>query len=207
MDRRLRKEYHWFALTDYEQEENFLRKKHNAGYKLAKVTMLGTYYFEKCKPEDVVYKLDFNPQKPEDKDSYIQMYEDYGWEYIQDLNEYSYFRKPAADSDVVSDAATAADKENVNTYENEIFSDDESKLEMMKRIFVKKMLPVLIIFAAVVIPQFMISLHNNGQSRIGTVLLIMWAVLFAVYAAVIVRCGMGFRRLGQKYKNKKDQDK
>ena len=197
MDRRLRKEYHWFALTDYEQEENFLRKKHNAGYKLAKVTMLGTYYFEKCKPEDVVYKLDFNPQKPEDKDSYIQMYEDYGWEYIQDLNEYSYFRKPAAEN-------IASEKGTANQYDSEIFSDDESKLEMMKRIFVKKMLPILIIFGAVVIPQFMISLHNNGRSTVGAVLLIMWAVLFAVYVAVIVRCGMGFRRLGQKYKNKKD---
>lgn len=198
MDRRLRKEYHWFALTDYEQEENFLRKKHNAGYKLAKVTMLGTYYFEKCKPEDVIYKLDFNPQKPEDKDNYIQMYEDYGWEYIQDLNEYSYFRKPAAGENI------ASEKETANQYDSEIFSDDESKLEMMKRIFVKKMLPILIIFGAVVIPQFMISLHNNGRSTIGTVLLIMWAVLFAVYVAVIIRCGMGFRRLGQKYKNKKD---
>ena len=198
MDRRLRKEYHWFALTDYEQEENFLRKKHNAGYKLAKVTMLGTYYFEKCKPEDVVYKLDFNPQQPEDKDSYIQMYEDYGWEYIQDLNEYSYFRKPAADENIASEKGTA------NQYDSEIFSDDESKLEMMKRIFVKKMLPILIIFGAVVIPQFMISLHNNGRSTVSAVLLIMWAVLFAVYVAVIVRCGMGFRRLGQKYKNKKD---
>ena len=204
MDRRLRKEYHWFALTDYEQEENFLRKKHNAGYKLAKVTMLGTYYFEKCKPEDVIYKLDFNPQKPDDKDSYIQMFEDYGWEYIQDLNDYSYFRKQASGESIQMTGNAAQGSEAEPEGDNDIFSDDESRLDMMKRIFMKKMIPILIIFAALVIPQLLLAVHNGSGSEIGLVILIMWAVLFAIYVALIIRCGLGFRRLGQKYKNKKE---
>lgn len=203
MDRRLKREYHWFALTDYEQEENFLRKKHNAGYKLVKVTMLGTYYFEKCKPEDMIYKLDFNPQKPDDKDSYLQMFEDYGWEYIQDLNDYSYFRKRASDK-MVDDIELSAGGNETGGGDDDIFSDNESRLDMMKRIFMKKMIPILIIFAALVIPQLLLAMHNGSRSEAGFVILIMWAVLFAIYVALIIHCGLGFRRLGQKYKNKKE---
>lgn len=203
MDRRLKKEYHWFTLTDYEQEENFLRKKHNAGYKLVKVTMLGTYYFEKCKPEDVVYKLDFNPQKPDDRESYLKMFEDYGWEYIQDLNEYSYFRKPASEK-AFADTEDLDEVDVAGGGNDDIFSDNESRLEMMKRIFMKKMIPILIVFAALVIPQLLLAMHHGSGSGAGLVILIMWAVLFAVYVLLIVRCGLGFRRLGQKYKNKKD---
>ncbi|MDO4485051.1 MAG: DUF2812 domain-containing protein [Bacillota bacterium] len=186
MAKKLKKEHHWFALTDYEEEEKFLRKKHNAGYRLVKTTMLGTYYFEKCRPEDVVYKLDFNPQKSEERERYLKMFEDYGWEYIQELNEYSYFRKPAGPED------------------DDIFSDNESRLDMAKRIFARKMLPILIIFAALVIPQLMLAAHNSGKNMVGLVILTMWTALFVLYVAVIIHCGMGFRRLGRKYGNKKD---
>ena len=38
----------------------------------------------------MIYRIDFNPQKKENRESYLQMFKDYGWEYIQDLNEFSY---------------------------------------------------------------------------------------------------------------------
>ena len=65
------------------------------------------------------------------------MYQDYGWTYIQDLNEYSYFCKVAEDEEEA----------------NEIFSDNQSRIDMMDRIIRRKMLPIVAIFLCCVIPQ------------------------------------------------------
>lgn len=178
-----RKEFHWFLLTDYEQEEEFLRRKHQQGQRFVKVSLPGIYYFEDCTPEDVVYRLDFNPQDPQDRDSYRQMYEDYGWTYLQDLNEYSYFCKPAAELE----------------RDNQIFSDMESKLEMLKRIFRKRMLPILTIFILCFLPGVW-QVLTNPVSGIGSVIIwCLYLVLFALYIGMLVHCAIGFRRLEKKY--------
>ena len=96
---KLKKEFHYFVLTDYEREEEYLRTMHKKGYKFKKVSLPGIYYFEESKPEDVIYKLDFNPQSKEKRQEYLQIYQDYGWEYLQDMNEYSYFRKKACEGE------------------------------------------------------------------------------------------------------------
>lgn len=193
-----KKEFHWFLLTDYEQEEEFLREKHNAGERLAKVGRFGNYYFEACAPEDVVYRLDFNPQKKTDRESYLQMFRDYGWEHVQDLNEFSYFRKPAEES--AADMAAVAGARNGNA--DEIFSDDASKLEMLKRIFRKRMLPILAILLLIVIPQFFLWMQDESRSIASGILLVMWIALFAAYLGIILHCGRGFARLHKKYTDK-----
>jgi hypothetical protein len=68
-----------------------------------------------------VYRLDFAGKKSKDKQAYISMFAEYGWEYLQDVNGYSYFRKNA---DGISDEDT------------EIFSDSESHLDMIKKLSV-----------------------------------------------------------------------
>lgn len=87
-------------------------------------------HFEKCLPQDVVYQLDYNKDGLAHKDEYLKMFDDCDWEYIQDYFGYSYFRK------VVSDDGIA----------EEIFCDDESRLQMMQRVLKGRMLPLLIIF-------------------------------------------------------------
>lgn len=184
-DSYLKREFHYFVLTDYEIEEEYLRRMHNNGYKFVKVTLPGFYYFEPCEPEDVVYKLDFNPKSEVDQKSYIQMYKDYGWEYLQDMNEYSYFRKRAADTK--------------NQDDLEIFSDDMSKLDMLKRIFVKRMLPIMAIFLLCVVPQIPRLFHTSAAGFAQGFLLGLGIVLFVVYVLIIGRCIAGFSRLQKKY--------
>lgn len=179
------KEFHVFVLAEYEQEEEFLREKSRQGYHLVQVKLPGIYYFEKGEPKDTVYRLDFNPQTDSEKGSYIQMYEDYGWEYIQDLNEYSYFRK---------DAETTSDEE------LEIFNDNESRLEMIERILKRKMLPVTLIFifcSAVFLNYFLSA--GTGIHPIMMVISVFDCVLILVYVYVLVRCLAGFSRLRKKY--------
>lgn len=183
MDKDTRRERHFFVLTEYEQEEEYLRRMHGRGWRFERVTLLGRYDFSRCEPEDVVYKLDFRPLRGEDREAFLTIYRDYGWEYIQDLNDYSYFRKPAGDA---------------QEGDLEIFSDGESRLAALRRIFTVKMLPILVIFLCVIVPNLTVAL-TGGHTAAGTVLTVMWGVLLAVYLYVLIRCGVGFYRLGKKY--------
>ena len=108
-----------FTIAEWEKEEKYLRKRHREGWKFVNVSLPGFYHFEKCTPEDVVYQLDYNEEGLKHKDEYVQMFNDCGWEYIQDFGGYSYFRKPVSEMQE----------------EEEIFCDDESRLDMMRRVF------------------------------------------------------------------------
>ena len=183
MSKERHKEWHYFLLTDYDKEEKLLREKHKKGEKFVRVEGLGIYTFDKCEPEDMVYRLDFHP-KTVDRADYLQLFADYGWEYIQDFNEYSYFRKSAKDAD---------------EKDLEIFSDDESRLEMLDRIFKRRMLPILLIFLLCLTPQCLRAVHGDFTGISGYILTGLLAVLFVWYVCVIIYCGVGFYRLRKKY--------
>lgn len=68
-----------------------------SGWRFVRVCGIGTYYFEKCAPEDVVYQLDYNQEGRRNKEEYVQMFQDRGWEYLQDHVDYSYFRKKVSE--------------------------------------------------------------------------------------------------------------
>lgn len=190
MGNELKKEFHYFILTDYEQEEEYLREKHKSGYCLEKVTLPGIYHFRKCDPEDVVYKLDFNPKKEAERESYLQLYKDYGWEYMQDLNEYSYFRKLA---------------ENCSQEDLDIFSDNASRMEMLKKIFLKRMIPLLVIFLTCILPQLIRLIYvgvtqqwiMDGWTAGG---LTFYGIVFVLYVIILSKCLFGFWKLREKYK-------
>ena len=100
----------FYTIADYEDEELWLRRQHQNGWKLVKMTPPCFYTFEECEPEDVVYRLDF--KNGEQTEEYLQMLRDFGWEYFFHLFGWLYFRKPAS----------AAKTEG----EEELFSDNAS---------------------------------------------------------------------------------
>lgn len=163
-----KKQFKWFTIFEYEKEQDYLREMHKSGWKFVKVKGLGMYYFEKCVPQDVVYQLDYNKDGLSHKEEYLKMFDDCGWEYIQDYAGYSYFRKSVAEDGVAEG----------------IFCDEESRFQMMQRVIKGRMLPLLLLFFTVLLPQFMISLfstHNYlGAAFIGGVLA-MYIVIFGMY--------------------------
>ena len=162
------KEFRFFTIFDHKKEEDYLREKHKSGWRFVRVSGFGTYHFEKCEPEDVVYQLDYNPQTKATKDSYLQIFADCGWEYIQDYAGYSYFRKPA-------------DK---MVEEESIFNDDESRTAMMSRVYKGRITPLITIVFCCLVPTFVINLVNQNYvvaSFLGG-LLGVYAVLFAFCA-------------------------
>lgn len=175
-------ELHFFTLTDYEKEEEFLRKKSNEGYRFKKVVAPCFYFFEKAEPEDVIYRLDFNPKSKEEKEDFFQMYCDYGWEYIQDLNCYSYFRRPAKDT---SEA------------EGEIFSDNASRLEMLKSIVWSRFIPILVVFLLIAVPNI-INIFDFTRQFIMAYR-IFWGTILVLYGWMFIDMVIGVYKLKEKY--------
>ncbi len=121
-----------FFVTEWKEEEEYLREEHNNGWEFISVSPLGVYSFQRCKEEDVVYRLDYNKGSKSNKEEYIQIFKDCGWEYLQNHRGYSYFRKPAS---------------KIDGREDEIFSDDSSKLEMIRRVFIGIVIPLIMFFS------------------------------------------------------------
>ena len=177
--------FKYFTISDYEKEEKYLREMSNKGYHLINISFPGFYKFQIGEPEDIVYRLDYNNYKREDKNSYIKLFEDYGWKYLWEFAGWSYFKKEGEEANL------------------EIFSDDESRLELVKKVFSTRLLPLIIIFVAVFVQdiQNILSgqyfIENKGFS-------IFFIGLFILYVVLISHTGYGLYKLNNKYMKNKD---
>ena len=184
--------YRIATIADYDREALYLRKMHAEGWKLKEVTYSNLvvavkYTFEKCQPEQVSYQLDFYPMKKSERASYLQLFKDCGWEHITDFNGFSYFRK--AYSEIESDA------------EFEIYNDAAGKLAVVKRILIMRMLPILLLFLAL-IPIFSKFLSGGSNfSWVMFLIVIMDCVLLIVFA---IQISYIFWSLFQKWKELSD---
>lgn len=181
-------EFRFFTVPQWQEEEAYLRRRHQQGWRFDRLTGLGHYHFVACRPEDVVYQLDYNPLQGDDRRQYLQMFADCGWEYLQDYAGYSYFRKPVA---AMQDG------------DEEIFCDDASRMEMIRRVFRGRMVPLLIMFFCCILPQLGLSLYrlSEGAYRIlDTVLLVTYGSLFSLYLVLFCWFGYQYRKLEEKLK-------
>ena len=169
----MKKEFRYFSIFNHEKEQEYLQEQHRHGWKFVKVTGFGMYHFEECEPENVIYQLDFNQEKGEQKEEYIKLFEDCGWEYIQEYADYSYFRKTV---------------DNMNM-EEEIFCDENSRLAMLERVYKGRMLPMLVIFSACLLPQFILNV-TSGRYFLAA---LMGGILF-IYVLLFAYCGIHYFR-------------
>lgn len=164
-----KKVFKWFSITQYKQEEEYLSSMHRNGWKFTKVVFPGLYFFEKCEPEDVTYRLDYNQEGIANKSEYIQLFSDCGWEYLFDFVGYSYFCKSSEE---------AEDNE-------EIFCDDESRLDMMKRVYKGRVVPLIALFFCIILPQFTMNVFGyGGGSIVQDILSVVFLVLGILYLSL-----------------------
>ena len=104
-----------FYIAEFQEEAAWLSFMHAEGWKLVRTTGF-KYHFESCPQEEWIYQLDFRDGDL-DEASYIQMYADYGWEFVTRFRHWYYFRKIRSAGDDMS-----------------IFSDNESKIEMCRKV-------------------------------------------------------------------------
>lgn len=176
----IKREFRYFTIMEYEEEQEYLRKMHKRGWKFNHVSFPGIYHFKKCEPEDVIYQLDYNKDGISNKEEYVKMFQDCGWEYLLDFVGYSYFRKPVSEM-----------KE-----EEEIFNDDNSKLEMLQRVYKGRMLPLMCIFCGIICPQLIN--FAVGDFPYGNIIFGLYVVMFALYTVVFIKCGLKYRELKQR---------
>ena len=185
--------YRICTIADYDREALYLSKMHAQGWKLKEVSYSSLviavkYTFEKCQPEQVVYQLDFYPMKKSERASYLQLFKDCGWEHITNFNSFSYFRKPY--SKIESDA------------EFEIYNDADGKLAMVKRILIMRMLPILLLFSAL-LPVFSKLLSGSSYFSWGMFLIVIidctLLIVFTIQISYI------FWRLFQKWRELSDK--
>lgn len=139
--------FKFFTIPEYQKEEQYLSDMHEKGWMLTGVTSFGFYHFKKCEPQQVSYRLDYNQEGVRNKDEYVQMFSDCGWEYLFDFVGYSYFRKAKGQGE---------DNE-------EIFCDDASRVDMMKRVFKGRVVPLIFIFFCMIVPQFIMNTIGYGS--------------------------------------------
>lgn len=138
-------QFRFFSIVRYEKEQEYLRAMHSQGWRLVRLYFPGLYVFESCEGEDVVYQLDYHTEKQRDTQAYTKIFEDCGWEYLFDFMGYSYFRKPVS---------------KMNAGKEEIFCDDQSRLDYIGRVFKGRMIPLLVIFFTIILPQLFIQYSN-----------------------------------------------
>ena len=185
--------YRIATIADYDREALYLRKMHAEGWKLKEVTYSNLvvavkYTFEKCQPKQVSYQLDFYPMKKSERASYLQLFKDCGWEHITDFNGFSYFRK--AHSEIESDA------------EFEIYNDAAGKLAMVKRILTRRMLPILLLFLAL-LPVF--SKFVSGGSSFSWVVFLIFIIDWVLLIVFAIQISYIFWSLFQKWKELSDK--
>ncbi|MCI8583707.1 MAG: DUF2812 domain-containing protein [Dorea sp.] len=173
-----------FTIADYEEEETWLREQHRQGWKLVNTNLPVFYHFVKCEPEDVVYRLDYK-NSGEDR-NYMQMFQDYGWEYFNSCMGWLYFRKPVSEMD--------------SDMDEEIFSDGESKLDMLEHVLKTRMLPLAAAFLCCLIPGWLRLLGELDGDILAEPLFVIMSLLVFLYVILFIHCGRKFVRLRRKYR-------
>lgn len=181
MSERITKRTHkWFWNYDYDKQEEYYTKMHAKGWALKKQDKAAVVLqqFEKCEPANVVYKIGYNAVKT-DRDSYIKMFEDYGWEFVGTAQNFYYFRKNA---------------EGVSPEELDIFSDSESRLDMAKKA-VMAGLPILLVCTfCILIPQTFRLIAQPERDAGDWALIGMYVVLWVLYVWGYVGAFLSYRR-------------
>lgn len=173
---------HFFTIADYEEEEVWLHKQHLNGWKLVKIIFPCFYIFEKCSPAEVVYRLDYKNNS--ETGNYFQIFEDYGWESIGRCAGWQYFRKPSAEMDSERDG--------------EIFSDNETRIDMIDHVIKTRFLPIIIIFLCCILPNVIKSVETCDT--LATLFAVFFAIMTLIYIFLIVYCGLKLRKLREKYR-------
>ena len=168
----------FFTIADFKEEEVWLREMAKSGLHLLRMTPPLVYVFEKGEPRDVIYRLDFTNN--DEGGDYARMLGEFGWENTGRCMGWIYWRR---DADALANEA-----------EGELFSDDESRLDMVKKVIRTRMLPLLTIFLCCVLPQFFRAL-DGGELWGRGFFLGFFGTMTVLYVYLIVHCGGKLRRM------------
>jgi len=107
----------WFWPWQDASEEAWLEQMSRQGLHLTRARQLAQYDFIRGQSQEFTDRLDVQDSlKRKNKDIYLHLFTDDGWEYLGQSGGWQYFRKPVGSSG-----------------EREIFTDNESKIQKYNR--------------------------------------------------------------------------
>lgn len=142
--------FHWFWPFQDEQEERWLSAVASQGLHLVSVNEFGRYTFETGQPRDMVYRLDYRNPAKIDREDYLRLFADAGWEHAGQWSSWQYFRRPVQPGEAA-----------------EIFTDVDSKIDKYRRVSTA-MLP----FLALWIP--LLARNGPAVQAVAFVLLLLY---------------------------------
>lgn len=160
-----------------EQEEAWLSKMASEGYHLDKPVFPCVYRFHVGEPAQIVYRLDYPVLKNKDRQSYLQLFEDAGWDYVGNMTGWVYFRKEVKQGEQI-----------------EIYSDVDSKIQKYQRLvtYLVIFLPIFVVFAP--------DPGNDYFGALGAVLSGLFLGLILLWAFAIIKL---WRRIVELKKSQK----
>ena len=126
----------------------------------------------------MVYRLDFTNNA--EGGDYARMLAEFGWENCGRCIGWIYWRRSA--DELASEA------------EGELFSDDSSRLDMVRKVIRTRMLPLLVIFLCCVLPQFIRALDGLELWADGF-FLGFFGVMTVLYIYLFIHCGSKLNRM------------
>jgi len=162
-----------FWAWNNEKEERWLGRMAANGWRL--VAPRGVYYrFERAEPADVVYRLDWRSPKKAEREEYLGLFRDAGWEHAGEFGGWHYFRTPAGDGPLP-----------------EIHTDPESRMDMYRRL-----LAFIGIFCIAVWVPFFTNLRNpHASGGFWTAVRAFQGALLVIYVYALVRIGFKIKEL------------
>ena len=153
------RKFKWFWAWQDEQEEAWLSEMATGGYHLEKPQLFGVYHFQVGDPGNVIYRLDYNVLGKKDRESYLQLFQDAGWEHVGDMSSWAYFRKQVQPGE-----------------SSEIFSDTDSKIQKYQRImtFLIVLLPIMLFNVTTFVPD-RYGILGNALFAIFSIIMLLWA--------------------------------
>jgi hypothetical protein len=102
----------FYGVWQDEREEAWLSRMAGEGWHLERA-FIGCYTFRRGQPREMAYRLDYRLLKGKERSDYFQLFRDAGWEYVDTLANWHYFRTPATDGElpeIYTDPASRIDK-------------------------------------------------------------------------------------------------
>jgi len=163
--------FKWFWAWQDEAEEKWLREMSNQGWHLKKIGFPTIYTLESGEAQDYVYRLDYRSYWKMEKENYLQLFCDSGWEYVEEMAGWHYFRQAARSGE-----------------EQEIYSDAESKIGKYQR---------LLAFLGILMLPLMFGIINLNKASYSwvSVIQVFNAILFVLYVYAIIRLLLRIREL------------
>ncbi|MGV3487059.1 MAG: DUF2812 domain-containing protein [Tuberibacillus sp.] len=157
-----------------EKEEKWLTEMAEEGWHLVKCGP-AFYKFTKGEREKAIYKTDFKPQKAIDRNEYLTIFKDAGWEHVAECMGWHYFKTRSESNQYL-----------------DIFSDKQSKIQKYKSLlsFMSFILAAIVIIAVTIV-------FRNPNSYM--------TVMKWIYAILILGLVLGDIKILQKIKKIKEE--